>query len=267
MSMRTARAAAVATDGMLAKANVVGVADGGDRVLVLVERKVPADRLAPGDLVERVTSGVRTDVIEVGQVEALLAPGTSIGLAGAGTGTFGTVVRDAGGVRYGLTNNHVAADSNRALVTDLVYSPGEADGRGGRFGRLGRFEPIWFDRENLVDAALVLLDDQSTPARHPRLTLSGRVGWRVSKTGRTSGTTSGRIIGVGATIDVGFGSQGSARFVGQVLTEPMLRPGDSGSVLTTFGGFVCGLGFAGSDTVSVANPIGAVLEALAVRMP
>jgi len=244
--------------------NVRGVAGGHRRVLVFVERKVPAAELQAAELVPRELDGERTDVIEVGNVRAMLDPGTSIGLRDYGTGTLGAVVEDSRGRRLGLTNNHVAAASNRVPALTPIHSPGPADGLGRQIGVLGRYEPLTFGDPNKIDAALVHLVDH--PARtHPRLTLTPRVGWRVSKRGRTTGHTTGTVVGRNATIDVGFGSLGVARFVGQIVTTHMLEPGDSGSVLTTIGGFACGLGFAGSDTISLANPMDAVLRTLAVR--
>ena len=263
MSQRTEILARTYREHMIAKANVKGVAGGSEKVLVLVTRKEPLSSLASEDVVDEWVEGVRTDVIEVGEIKPMLAPGDSIG--SSATGTLGGFVVDEGDVIYALTNNHVAADSNRASVLTPIYSPGPADGTGEAFGVLGRFEPIFFDQDNLLDAALVRVDPGvAVDVDHPARTITARTGWGVQKKGRTSGRTWGTVLGRDATIEVDFGTQGVARFTGQVLTTPMLEPGDSGSVLRSQSGFPVGLGFAGSDQVSIHTPINLVLRTLAV---
>ena len=250
-------------DSLMDKANVVGVAGGKDELVVFVSRKLPLDQLNPQDVVDPIVEDVETDVIEVGEVQAMLAPGDSIGLVGAGTGTYGGPVVDELGNHYLLTNNHVAANSNKALALTEVRHPGPADGIGGRIGVLARFEPIYFDRPNYIDAALVRADAQLAGIAKPATT-TGRVGWYVQKHGRTTGHTTGEIIGRNATIDVDFGDQGVARFRNQLVTDNMLSPGDSGSVLLSRAGHPVGLSFAGSDTISLHNPINIVLRTLGV---
>jgi len=266
MSEDTERAAVDHAARLLDKANVVGVAGGDDKVLVLVTAKRPVARLAAIDVVDRQLDGLDTDVVEVGDLRPMLAPGTSIGLRNKATGTLGAVVADRTDprIRYGLTNNHVAADSNRAMPLTTVHSPGPADGLGARIGRLGRTEPIYFGLDNPVDAALIRLDGP-VPLTHEGRIFTPQVGWKVTKTGRTSGVTDGVVVGRNATVDVDFASQGVARFVGQLITSHMLEPGDSGSVFETRSGFACALGFAGSARVSIATPISTVLTLLSAR--
>ena len=263
MSERTEQVAQEYCDHMMAKANVVGTAGGEGKVLVLVTRKQPLSALAAHDVVDERVEELETDVIEVGEIRPMLKPGDSIG--NATTGTLGGFVQDENGDAYGLTNNHVAADSNRATVLTPIHSPGPHDGLGERIGVLARFEPIYFDRDNLIDAALIRLDEGvSITTDHPSETTTARTGWSVQKTGRTTGHTEGEVLGRSATIDVDFGSQGLARFTGQLLTSPMLEPGDSGSVLLSTSGHPVGLGFAGSNQVSIHTPINLVLRTLAV---
>jgi len=265
MSERTEQVAQDYCDHMMEKANVVGTAGGDDKVLVLVTRKQPLSALASEDVVDREVDGLQTDVIEVGVIEPMLQAGASIG--NHTTGTLGGFVEDEHGHVYALTNNHVAAASNEARVLTPIHSPGPHDGLGDQIGVLGRFEPIFFDRPNLIDAALVRLqDDANYEVTFHGTTTTGRVGWTVSKTGRTSGYTEGQIIGRNATIDVYFGEElGTARFTGQIITSYMLSPGDSGSVLLSTSGHPVALGFAGSSEISIHTPINLVLRTLAVR--
>jgi S1-C subfamily serine protease len=263
MSYKTERLADDYADQELERENVVGIAAGKDKVLVLVEEKKPLDELEPEDVVPTEIEGVETDVIEVGKIEAKLNPGTSIGLSNAGTGTAGAVVRDLEDW-YVLTNNHVAANTNRAIVLSAIHSPGRADGIGPRVGALARFQPIWFNRDNLIDAALVRLDSRPSPT-HPDWSLTPRVGWDVVKVGRTTGRTTGKVEALNATVNVNMGAQGTARFRNQIMTSYMLAAGDSGSLLTSSGGHPVGLGFAGSDTRSFHNSIQNVKSLLGVH--
>lgn len=268
MSDRTEELCSNNDDYLLEKANVVGVAGGEDKLLVLVEEKKPLDELDPDDVVDREIDGVQTDVIEVGHLTPKALPaGASIGIPNTLTGTWGGLVEDELGKRYGLTNNHVAANSNQARALQPIVSPGPSDvANGRRIGVLARFEPIYFDRPNHMDAALVALDrgEEAVPFTNPEST-TALTGWTVQKFGRTTGHTFGKVIGRNATVDIDFGSAGVARFVNQIITDFMLDSGDSGSVLLSTSGHPCGLGFAGSDTISIHTPINLVLRSLAVR--
>lgn len=134
---------------LLAKANVVGVAVGfrdfmGETtdelaLVAMVEQKKPVEALQPGDLVPREMDGARTDVMEVGRLRAQqLTPrsrwrpnipsGVSVAHPLVTAGTLGTIVRERGGTQlYMLSNNHVIANSNDALVGDPVLQPGPTD--------------------------------------------------------------------------------------------------------------------------------------------
>lgn len=155
---------------ILAKPNVVGVGTGFRHtrsgrteevcVVALVRRKMPQAALQESDLVPREVNGVRTDVVEVGELKALQARtdrwrpapgGVSVGHYLITAGTFGCVVRDqASGERLLLSNNHVLANSNIAAPGDAILQPGPTDG-GQRaedtLALLERFVPLVFNRE------------------------------------------------------------------------------------------------------------------------
>lgn len=93
------------------------------------------------------------------------------------------------------------------------------------------------------------------------------VGMALTKSGRTSGVTTGTVLAVNATVNVNYGSAcGTARFTGQVITSAGLGTGgDSGSVVLEQGSNTpVGLYFAGSATSGIMNPILDVYLALRV---
>lgn len=210
--------------------------------------------------------------------------GVSTGHPSITAGTIGCRVTDGTSV-YALSNNHVYAAENNASLGDNVLQPGTFDGGvnpDDEIGTLFDYEPIVFSTtaSNVIDAAIALSSvaklDNATPsdgygipkskiARFPRINQS------VMKYGRTTGQTSGTITGINATVNVGYGS-GTARFVRQILIEPgsFSDGGDSGSLIVRSGRFVhrkpVGLLFAGSSTMTVANPIAAVLRRFGVTI-
>lgn len=157
------QAKAQVEEDLLAKPNVVGVAVGykGDKtategelsVVVLVERKLPLAALSASEVVPKQVDGVRTDVFEVGYLRAYDTPrdrfrptipsGVSIGHYKITAGTLGTIVTDRRtGEKLILSNNHVLANSNDALIGDPILQPGPADGGqnpGDMVARLERF--------------------------------------------------------------------------------------------------------------------------------
>lgn len=135
---------------LMSKANVVGVAVGyrdymgepTDEValVAMVEQKKPIEALDPADLVPREMDGAITDVVEVGHLVAqesltprsrwrpIIPSGVSIGHTKVTAGTLGTIVVDRDtGQRMMLSNNHVMANSNDALVGDAILQPGPTD--------------------------------------------------------------------------------------------------------------------------------------------
>lgn len=154
-------------ESILDKPNVVGVGTGYKvrgrqttdelSIMVLVRQKLPVEALAAEALVSAEIEGVRTDVIQVGELRALQdrkdrwrpAPGgVSIGHYLVTAGTLGAVVRDRTTQdRLILSNNHVLANSNDASPGDAILQPGTADGgtqANDTIARLERFCPIEF---------------------------------------------------------------------------------------------------------------------------
>jgi hypothetical protein len=136
---------------LMSKANVNGIGIGykekdgkiidGDYLVVLVKKKLSLAEIEAKDLIPKEYQGFKTDVVEVGDIEAILPTtaqgyngnlpakgGASIGLnkISAGTGTLGCKVR-AGGLECILTNSHVAGPVAGAKKGDEVVYPSEAD--------------------------------------------------------------------------------------------------------------------------------------------
>lgn len=89
------------------------------------------------------------------------------------------------------------------------------------------------------------------------------LGMEVKKSGRTTGLTTGTVQLLDASVQVGYGGEKIALFTNQILTTNMSQGGDSGSLLVEAeGNGAVGLLFAGSDQVTIHNPIGVVKDAL-----
>jgi len=131
----------------LPNVNLVGVGfkNGvpGDKCIVIgVEKKYPVEALGQNEVVPKSFGDVKTDVIQVGRIEAGYAAdlkrtdkwrpapgGVSIGHYKITAGTLGSVVYDkVSGNRFLLSNNHVFANSNDALIGDAILQPGPYDG-------------------------------------------------------------------------------------------------------------------------------------------
>jgi type II secretory pathway pseudopilin PulG len=212
--------------------------------------------------------------------------GVSTGHPRITAGTIGCRVKDASGKVYALSNNHVYANENRANIGDIVLQPGTYDGGmlsnpDHHIGILSAFKLIVFSRgaNNTIDAAIALNDltkqrklDNATPldgyGTPKSATTTASIGQTVQKYGRTTRLTKGRVYAINATVDVGYDS-GVARFVNQIIITPgrFSAGGDSGSLIVTDPGKnPVGLLFAGSSTITVANPIDLVLAAFDVTV-
>jgi hypothetical protein len=218
----------------------------------------------------RVTAGT------LGSVVYDFLPGATVDPPGPGLGVPAKF--------YILSNNHVLADSNRAQLGSPIVQPGVFDGGtdpADRIATLDRFIPIQFapqiplERQgNVVDAALGRVEFQdvtreqsfSGAPRAWRRKAKVSVGDLVKKSGRTTNISFGRVISVDATIDVNYGTAGTARFKDQILTTNISAGGDSGSLVTSLDNVAVGLLFAGSSVVTVANHIENVRALLRVEI-
>ena len=314
---------------------------------VLVEQKKPIEALSAEDLIPSDVNGARTDVVEIGRLEALIDPrdrlrpnipaGVSIGHYRVTAGTLGAVVFDRNtGEPLLLSNNHVLANSNEGEIGDAILQPGPTD-HGVRpddeVAKLHRFEQLRFYSEygsgptpptttpplfppggcdivelfvsvgnalgkvsgsskrltsvpaakmqtedlpiypNRVDAALgrpnnpMLFQQTIAEIGRPNGTRVPQLGMEVRKFGRTTGYTEGTVTLMNATVDVSYGDELSARFIGQVIATPMSQGGDSGALIVEQDSLnAVGLLFAGSRRATIFTPIDTVLDILDVDL-
>lgn len=126
-------------------------------IMILVSKKIPKAGLAAEALAPQELGGIRTDVLEVGDIRPLQARtdpwrpapgGVSIGHYKISAGTLGCTVYDRNTqARLILSNNHIFANINDAIAGDPILQPGVADGGtidSHTIARLDRFCPINF---------------------------------------------------------------------------------------------------------------------------
>jgi len=278
------------TERLMALKGVEGTAIGynqNDRLAIKVFTAGPGVAGIPKTL-----DGVAVQVVITGKFYALSATGryerpvpigVSTGHPDITAGTIGCRVKDAQGNVYALSNNHVYANENLASIGDNVLQPGTYDGGvdpDDAIGTLEVFEPIVFHprRTNTIDAAIALTTtdmlDNATPTGGygtPSSTIrtDNLLDLPVQKYGRTTGLTTGVITDISVTVRVGYSTR-SAIFVNQIIITPgtFSYGGDSGSLIVTDDPAKnpVGLLFAGSSTMTVANPIDAVLSAFGVTV-
>ena len=262
-------------------------------ILVFVETKMTPDgvisKYSAEQMIPTSLDSIPTDVIEVGKIVKQaqttrvrpLIPGYSCGHGSITAGTIGGFFRDKDGDIVVLSNNHILAWENAAKIGDPIFQPGPTDASQPcqfsgwidpvsnlpYFGTLKNFITIK-DRGNVQDSAIAKVHDKlvNLGMVSPTYPIVGRkaAGWgaanigdNVQKCGRTTSHTTGSVIGLHGTFTIEY-DFGPAEFNDCIVTTFMSRGGDSGSVIYDLNMNAVGLLFAGSDRVTIANPIGAV---------
>lgn len=273
---------------------------GGYRLAVRVQKRAFQESREV-ELITKQAKG-EVDVRYVGRVGKRAAPwyqqrqrplliGCSIGHFAVSAGTLGCFVKArSGGGLFVLSNNHVLANENRGKRGDAIVQPGTFDG--GKVpedvvAKLGEFVRLKKRGSNFVDCALGELaagiSTQTTKLRgNGKLSGLGDAfldeGTEVSKLGRTTGLTHGRVTAFELdNVVVGF-DIGDLRFDNQIEIEgtgegPFSDGGDSGSLIVGRDKRGVALLFAGGDQggengqgLTYANPLRTVLEALKVDL-
>lgn len=296
-------------DRLLDLDGVVGVdigekiSDGGPTgelsIVVYVQAKKPASRLAKSQQVPAEIDGVKTDVQEL-EIElqggpglyagdplsdtskhTTIAGGISIGPArhpNAGTG--GAMVRDtvSGAVSI-LTNFHVACVDTSWSAGESVLQPGRFDSGNPATDQVGTLARGVISEH--VDGAVVRLDgdetwvDEVVDIGAVAGSTPAVAGMAVQKRGRTTEHTHGEVVSTDASVRLDYGDGVGVRTLRQQIS---IRPapgaprfsdrGDSGSVVMDGSRRVVGLLFAGATdgSLTFANPVAAVLAELQVAL-
>lgn len=93
------------------------------------------------------------------------------------------------------------------------------------------------------------------------------LGMKVRKSGRTTGYTHGSVLLVHGTVSVDYGGGKLARFEEQIIAGAMSAGGDSGSLgVAENSNKAFGLLYAGSDQVTIFNPISEVIATLMISL-
>ncbi|MFY9618606.1 MAG: hypothetical protein WAQ99_02245 [Pyrinomonadaceae bacterium] len=253
-----------------------------EAVRVYVPEKLPATQLSASSLIPKSVNGLPTEVVPVGELVAAVRPqpcGVSIGHHAITAGTLGCLVRRRSddGALYILSNNHVLADCDQAALGDLILEPGPEDGGTieDPIAVLSDFEPIMDGKPAIFDAAIARLLDPQFVTRDIRgigfvqpPPLQVLVNHLVSKSGRTTQVTQGRIVGSAEDVSVNYRGCGLVNFEGQLaingLRGPFALLGDSGSLVVDVDsrnpvGLFFAVGLRGEET-ALANPIQPILD-------
>ena len=273
-------------------------------IRVYVKKKLPKSKLAKGEVIPAEINGVPTDVIEREfvlhpaavalddlrlQADSAtydpLTGGVSIGPCRAVggfvyVGTLGLVVEDNDtGDPMMLSNFHVMCIDDGWTVGDAIAQPGRPDGGSCPADIVGELSRAVLGGQ--VDGAVAAITNRGHNCRITEIgnvlgTATGVDAEPVRKRGRTTELTHGFVddTSLSVTIDYGDGL-GDVTLTNQIGIEvdasqsaQFGNSGDSGSVVVNESEEVIGLYFAGTTDGSygVANPIGAVLSALNVRL-
>lgn len=121
---------------------------------------------------------------------------------------------------------------------------------------------------NLVDAAVAkpvkpeYIDGNIMDLGKLNGITAAKPGKILTKSGRTSQITTGRVKALEVSLKVMLGPGEEATFYDQILTDPMAQPGDSGSIVVDDKMRAVGLLFAGSSDATIINPIINVMKLL-----
>jgi hypothetical protein len=220
-----------------------------------------------------------------------LVIGCSIGHFKITAGTLGCFVRDRStGEILILSNNHVLANENNAVVGDLIIQPGDLDGgtkSADAIGKLRSFIKLKKTGKNFVDCAVASIKSGIKSNRQKLGTFGNLAGLGlevvvdgtdVRKVGRTTGETKGRVTAFELDNVVVEYDLGNLRFDDQIEIEgaganSFSDGGDSGSLIFDRDRGAVALLFAGGDQggsndmgLTYGNPIRSVLDALKVDL-
>ena len=201
------------------------------------------------------------------------------------SGTLGSLVKDTNNTQYILSNNHVLARTDQAVVGEDISQPGLIDNNCRVATVVADFTKAAPLGSN-VDAAIAQLragqmdgtgfiEDIGTIGSTVK---EATVGLAVAKSGRTTGLTTGTISSINTSVSVqyqkgcGSGKKFTVAYTNQVVinSNSFSAGGDSGSLIVSNNSTSChqpvALLYAGSSTTTIGNPIGEVLSTLSTQL-
>jgi len=198
------------------------------------------------------------------------------------SGTLGSLVTD-GTTQYILSNNHVLARADQAVVGEDVSQPGLIDSNCAVATVVADFSGAAALGSNVDAAVAQLRVGQMDPTGFiedigvPSSTVVGpSVALGVAKSGRTTGFTTGTISSINTSVSVQYqkscnaGKKFTVSYTNQVVinSSTFSAGGDSGSLIVTNNAShnPVALLFAGSSSTTIGNPIGEVLTKLGTAM-
>jgi len=201
------------------------------------------------------------------------------------SGTLGSLVKNASGALYILSNNHVLARTDQAVAGEDVSQPGLIDNNCQAPRIVADFTAAVTLGQN-VDCAVAALRSGTMNTQGSiegigtisSVVKTPAVGLAVTKSGRTTGTTTGTIASINTSVTVqyqptcGTGRKINYSYTNQVVinSSTFSAGGDSGSLILSNNSPSChqpvALLFAGSSTTTIGNPIGEVLSKLNTQL-
>jgi hypothetical protein len=269
-----------------------------EKARLLVQRLAHERRLADlVDLIAQHRPSLDLSYLTVFSPQVRLRPaplGSSISHFRGGAATLGCLVTERDNPRklYILSDlSGLCPVSLNPRRGDPIIQPGETDGGSAAADALARLER-WAglsddpQADTNVSAALALVVDETavSPQIHERGFIQGvrpaAVGMAVFGYGRTTSNAQAAIRQTGFSYEMPWpavqveqpgrpvDAQGNVPipFTDLIVTGPMLQAGDSGMVLLDSQNYAIGLGFAGSDQMSLFMPMQKVLDTLAVQL-
>lgn len=276
----------------IGKKIVNGIPTKEDAIMVFVQNKVDPETVnkQTNDLsmIPSSIDGIPTDVFECGEITKMVGlkekkrpikPGYSVSHGKVSAGTIGGIFYDKDNDIVILSNFHVLTPDGKAKIGDIIYQPGTVDANSNLefkgwtrplddlpyIGTLKAYNNLTATGTHTHDSAIAkvhpdLVKSGFVDLIYPQLgkPLSGfgtvEVNQNVYKLGRTTGFTTGKILSKSATFKIPY-EFGIATFTDCIISTAMSQGGDSGSIGINENMQAFGLLFAGSQKVTLYNPI------------
>jgi len=255
--------------------------------IVALQARTDRWRPAPGGVSighYKITAGTLGVLVRDEETDEILILSNNHVMANSNDGTQGDSILQPGPHDGGIAAGDTIANLERFVPIQFESEPspspctlskaaaGVANFLAKLFGSKHRLLAVVVQQANQVDGALAkpastdLVSNEILEIGSVTGDREAELGMEVKKSGRTTGLTAGTVQLLDASVQVGYGGGRTALFTNQILTANMSQGGDSGSLLVDGeGNKAVGLLFAGSDEVTIHNPIGFVKDALKFR--